>query len=280
MNGLEAITDWPVPTVAAGWARADDHARTLGPSDRPFPLASVTKPLVSLAVLVAVEEGSLALDQPLGPPESTLAHILSHSSGLAPESDGRNFLPDGSTPMTKVGHRRMYSNHGFELLGPAIHQATGIDLPTYVHEAVAAPLKLAATTLTGSPAHGATSTLDDLLAIGQELLRPTLISAETLSSATTPHLPDLPGVLPGFGRQDPNPWGLGFEVKGTKDPHWTGWNNSPETFGHFGRSGTFLWVDPVAEVVCAALTDREFGPWAAEAWPRLSVEVLKAASDS
>jgi CubicO group peptidase (beta-lactamase class C family) len=49
---------------------------------------------------------------------------------------------------------------------------------------------------------------------------------------------------------------------------------SPRAFGHFGGSGTFLWVDPDAGVVCAALTTREFDDWAKEAWPRFSDAVL------
>ena len=86
--------------------------------------------------------------------------------------------------------------------------------------------------------------------------------------------PGLVGVLPGFGRQEPNDWGLGLELRDAKSPHWTGAHNSPRTFGHFGRSGTFLWVDPDADLALACLTDLAFGDWAAEAWPRLSDAVL------
>jgi CubicO group peptidase (beta-lactamase class C family) len=86
--------------------------------------------------------------------------------------------------------------------------------------------------------------------------------------------PGLDGVLPGYGRQSPNDWGLGCEIRGTKDPHWTAAANSPPTFGHFGQSGSFLWVDPDAGVACASLADTPFGPWAVAAWPRLSAAVL------
>jgi CubicO group peptidase (beta-lactamase class C family) len=86
--------------------------------------------------------------------------------------------------------------------------------------------------------------------------------------------PGLVGVLPGFGRQEPNDWGLGFELRDAKSPHWTGARNSARTFGHFGRSGTFLWVDPEARLALGVLTDLDFGDWAAEAWPRLSDAVL------
>ena len=44
-------------------------------------------------------------------------------------------------------------------------------------------------------------------------------------------------------------------------------SSSPRTFGHFGQSGTFLWVDPDAGAAAVVLTDRDFGPWAIEAWP-------------
>ena len=85
------------------------------------------------------------------------------------------------------------------------------------------------------------------------------------------------GVLPGFGRQERNDWGLGFELRDEKQPHWTGSRNSPRTFGHFGAAGTFLWVDPDPGLVLAVLTDREFGDWAREAWPVLSDAVLEEA---
>lgn len=267
MTAQVQIQSWPVPTVAAGWRGADDAPTSTGVTDHRFALASVTKPLVAYAVLVAVEEGSLSLDEPAGPPGSTVAHLLSHSSGLAPDRD---------TPALRgrPASRRVYSNHGFEVLGEHLEAATGLSMADYLAEGVLQPLGMTSTSLDGSPAHAATSTLDDLLRFGAELLRPSLINPQTLARATTPHLAPLEGVLPGYGRQDPNPWGLGFEIRGHKSPHWTGSTNSPETWGHFGRAGTFLWVDPAINACCIALTDREFGPWAASAWPPFSDAVV------
>jgi len=86
--------------------------------------------------------------------------------------------------------------------------------------------------------------------------------------------PGLKGVLPGFGRMEPNDWGLGFELRDAKSPHWTGAHNSPRTFGHFGRTGSFLWVDPHRGLALACLTDLAFGDWARDAWPRLADAVL------
>jgi CubicO group peptidase (beta-lactamase class C family) len=131
--------------------------------------------------------------------------------------------------------------------------------------------------LRGSPAAGLYGSLDDLLLLAGELQAPRLVAEETLAEATTVQFPGLAGVLPDYGRWDPNDWGLGFELRDAKSPHWTGTRNSPRTFGHFGGSGTFLWVDPEAELALGCLTDLEFGEWAKEAWPRLSDAVLTEA---
>jgi CubicO group peptidase (beta-lactamase class C family) len=128
--------------------------------------------------------------------------------------------------------------------------------------------------LEGSAGSGVAGTLGDLVALAHELQHPARIAQETLDEARTVQFPGLPGVLPGFGRQEPNDWGLGFELRDAKSPHWTGARNSPRTYGHFGRSGTFLWVDPDVGIALACLTDLAFGDWAADAWPRLSDAVL------
>ena len=112
----------------------------------------------------------------------------------------------------------------------------------------------------------------------RELLAPQLIAPETLVEATSVQFPGLAGVIPDLGRFDPNDWGLGFELKDGKHPHWSGTRTSPRTFGHFGGSGTFLWVDPEPALALACLTDRDFDAWALEAWPKLSDAVLSEAA--
>ncbi|MDA8290957.1 MAG: serine hydrolase [Actinomycetota bacterium] len=243
---------------------------THGDALRVYAWASVTKLCTALAVLVAVEEGSVRLDDAAGPPGSTVRHLLAHASGLGPSDPVR--------PLCGPGERRIYSNAGFEVLASVVSRSSDVPFEEYLDAAVLGPLAMSGTHLEGSPAAGAVGPLEDLLALGRELLEPRLVSAETLRAATSVAFPGLAGVLPGFGRQEPCDWGLGVEIRGRKSPHWTGARNSPETFGHFGQSGTFLWVDPGARVACALLTDRPFGPWAAEAWPRLSDAVLAGAS--
>jgi len=269
-GSLSIVDGWPGSRHAA-IAVGPEGVRDLhGDVDQPFALASVTKPLVAYAVLVAIEEGSLELDVGLPPERGTsLRHLLSHASGMAPDEQ-RLVAPPGT--------RRIYSNAGFELIGKMLATATAIPVEAYLREAVLTPLEMTATSLDGSPAHGATSTATDLARFATELLTPTLIAATTLDDATTVQLPGLDGVLPGFGRQSPNDWGLGFELRDAKRPHWTAATGSPRTFGHFGRSGTFLWIDPDARVGCAYLGEVDFGAWAIDAWPAFSAAVLEAAA--
>ncbi|WP_455356265.1 serine hydrolase domain-containing protein [Streptomyces sp. SYSU K217416] len=266
MDSLRMIENWPVPTAAAAVVRADGTvAGAHGPTSQRFPLASVTKPLAAYAALVAYEEGAIEFGEPAGPDGSTVRHLLAHTSGLA---------FDEHRVMAPPGERRLYSNAGFEVLGDHIAKATDIPFAEYLHQAVLEPLGMTATTLDGSPAKDAVSCVDDLVRFAAELQAPRLLDPRTVAEATSVVHPGLKGVLPGYGHQSPNDWGLGFEIRAAKSPHWTGGSSSPRTFGHFGQSGTFLWVDPDARAACVALADRAFGPWAIEAWPAFTDAVL------
>ena len=267
MDALEQVAAWPARHAAVAVTGADAELGSVGARDEVLPWASVTKLLTALAALVAVEEGVVDLDAPAGPEGSTVRHLLAHASGLA---------PDETKAIARPGQRRIYSNAGFEVLAAGIEDAAEMPFADYLRAAVLEPLALSRQ-LRGSPAHGYRGSVNDLVALGRELLSPTLLAPETLAEATGVVFPGLAGVLPGFGRQDPNDWGLGFELRDAKSPHWTGTANSPRTFGHYGASGTFLWVDPDAHLACACLTDLEFGPWAREAWPRLADAVLAEA---
>lgn len=267
MRALEQIGDWPVGHAAAAGVTRQAVA-TEGDDQRVYFLASVTKPLVAYAVLVALEEGAVELDQPAGPPGATVRHLLAHTAGLAFGSE---------TVLARPGTRRLYSSAGFEVLGRFVAEQTGIEFPQYLREAVFEPLGMRASVLTGSAGHGAQSSLADLTKFALELLSPTLVSRQTLAEATAVQFPGVDGVLPGYGSQRPNDWGLGFEIRGHKTPHWTGTTNSPETFGHFGQSGTFLWLDPPRKLACIALSDKAFGDWAKSRWPALSDAVIAEA---
>jgi CubicO group peptidase (beta-lactamase class C family) len=239
-----------------------------GARDAALPWASVTKLVSALAVLRLVEAGEVGLDQPAGPPGSTVRHLLAHASGYA---------FDEASVVSSPGRTRIYSNTGFDVLAAFVEARMRAPFPAVARDLVLQPLAMSGAALAGKASQGLTGTLRDLEVLAFELLRPTLLPAASLAAATSVAFPGLRGVLPGFGLQDPCDWGLGFEIRSSKSPHWTGRRNGPATFGHFGGSGTFLWVDPDAGLALVALTDRTFGQWAVEAWPRFSDAVLDAA---
>lgn len=248
-----------MPHVAAVVVEPGGTREAVGEVDRSFRIASVTKPLVAYAVLVAVEEGALDLDDPAGPSGATVRHLLSHTAGYGFGSD--------ATEVAAPGARRIYSNRGYEVLGAHLEKVTGIPIADYVGEAVFEPLQMVGTTLDGSPAHAVRSSVQDLSRFATELMVPRLLSPATLAQYTRVQFPGLAGVLPGVGRFDPLDWGLGVERNFGRPGHWAGERVSADTYGHFGGSGTFLWVDPGRARACVCLTDLDFGDWARRAWP-------------
>jgi len=296
MESLRMVRDWPAGSAAAVVLARRDRLGMVGPAPVPstadprtpasdgkaepilsigtygdtgsvFAWASISKLCTALAVAVAVEEGTVSMQDEAGPPGSTVAHLLSHASGLGPSAGPLVMAP---------GRRRIYSNYGYELLGDHLSARSGIPFAEYAKEAVLEPLAMmtARWDPAGSPASGLLGSVEDLGAMARELMSPTLVSPVTLELMTTVAFAGLDGVLPGFGVQRPCDWGLGPEVRGRKRPHWTGDGNDPTTFGHFGQAGGFVWVDPAAGVALGALSDQPFGTWAAAAWPALSDAVL------
>ena len=289
LEALPALAqfDFPVAMIASELT-VDGRVRTLveaGQIDEVFPFASVTKPIVAWSALVAVERGLLDLDAPAGAgtahgpagagtaprstramlPGATVRHLLAHAGGIAFDSDAVLAAP---------GTRRIYSNRGIEILGERLQEATATPLEQWVETTVLEPLGMSSVLVPGSPAHSGEGTARDLAVFAGELAAPRLISASLAAEATSVVFPGLDGVLPGYGRQAPNDFGLGVEVRGHKHPHWTGRAGSPTTFGHFGQSGSFIWVDPEARRQAVFLGERRFAAVHKDIWPDLCDQIL------
>jgi len=267
-RALDLTSNWPVPTVAAAVVRDGQVVDSVGPTERPFRLASIGKTLVAWTCLIAVEEGTISLSDAVGPDDGhhrTLRHLLSHAGGYGFNAGDRIIEPE---------KRRIYGNAGIEAAADHLAQAAGMPFDEYLRVGLLDPLAMNTTELRGSPAFDIWSSVDDMTRFLQEVVDPTLISRDTAAAASRPHYPTLGGTVPGVGRFDTCSWGLGFEVRGNKSPHWTGTLNSAATFGHFGGAGTMMWIDPGnTDLGLVALTDRSFDEWAPaalEAWPQLS----------
>jgi len=229
-----------------------DPILVVGEAQAIRPWASVSKLTVGIAAMRAVTSGDAFLDDLVGPPGATLAHLLSHASGFGFEA---------SDPTVPVGTRRVYSNAGIDIASTYL---SGGDHESWINDTVLAPLGVGAR-LRGRASADVSGTLEDMALVASELLVPRLLSHEANETMRTPFLPDLDGITPPFGRQRPNWWGLTPELKGTKQ-HWMGtWPSS--SFGHFGRSGSLLLCDPTTNVFVVATSTEDFGPWAVALWP-------------
>ena len=164
------------------------------------------------------------------------------------------------------------------MLAGAVEQASEIAFDRYLAEAVFEPLGMGSSALAGgaeAAGFGGSRRWPTWPRSPPICCGPALVSQQMHADAVAVQFPGLAGVLPGYGTQRPNDWGLGFELRDGKSPHWTGSRNSARTFGHFGQSGTFIWVDPAADLALVVLTDRDFGDWAHPLWPALSDGVLR-----
>lgn len=248
--------------------RGEEEIYREGQVDEPFAWASVTKLVTALAAHQAIERGLLTLADPAGPPGASVAHLLAHAAGLDPARDQVVSAP---------GKRRIYTNFGYEVLGATIEDAIGLPLDTWVYQEICGPLHMERTRFGTSAAHGMVGPAVDLVHLARELLRPRLLSATSHAAMVSPAFAGLPGVLPGYGRQRDNLWGLGPELKGEKSPHWLSSAHSPAAFGHFGRAGSFLWVEPQRGVAAVFLGAQPFGEVHVRHWPDLNAELLARA---
>jgi CubicO group peptidase (beta-lactamase class C family) len=325
-EALAAIDDWVadglVPGVAAVVVDADGvlAERYAGVRDRRgdiavgddtlFALASLTKPLVAAACMVALEEGLLDLDAEVRD-GFALRHLLSHCAGL-PEAGLRWQEPPGYPP----GTQRWYSNAGYVQAAKLLEGASGMSCPAYLHEALFAPLGLDASLgldeaeaaraarvwqpgrygegelfnserfrADAPPQAGAFATarayggfVSCLLAHGAAGGR-ALLAPETVEEMLSPQFGPLPGGVGGVGEWPNLCWGLGFDVRGRREPHWAGPSLSERTASHFGASGTLAWLDPERGLGLVALANRgTYSGWWREPWAALGSAVTAAAA--
>jgi len=158
VNALRAVDEWGARTAAAGVVRAGTELGAYGPREVVLRWASITKLLTGLAVLVAIEEGTVDLDEPAGPEGSTLRHLLAHASGLP---------PDDGPPLMPPGRRRIYSNVGIEVAAELVSARAAMPFADYFGEvALAMDMPRTATVTAITPATVAScdrETFDELI---------------------------------------------------------------------------------------------------------------------
>ncbi|WP_165243505.1 serine hydrolase domain-containing protein [Corynebacterium lizhenjunii] len=265
----QVLPEFPADAVA-GALISHEQVRAVGDTAAQFAVASVTKPVVAYGVMMAVEEGAVELDQPAGPEGASLRHLLAHASGVG---------FDSREPERPVEQRRIYSSAGYEWAAEVVEEATGMSFASYLAEGVFAPLGMENTALRGPAGHGLETTVDDLVRFSQEVMQPRLLDPSTVAEMVRVQFAGLRGIVPGYGPFVDNTWGLGFEVHGSKGrdggrEHWMS-KLPADAVGHFGMSGTYLWMVPGAQAAMVMLSNRDFGDWAKPLWAEVNARVAR-----
>src|SRR5699024_6569544 len=211
MTCLDLLDGFGFEAAAIVLVPEGERARR-GDVGRNRPWRSVTKTLTGFGATLAPHEGSSVFEHQPVPPGSALRHLHSHASRYYYESDSTLQAP---------GLRRHYSNYGIDEAARHVERRLGSDVGDWIREQIAEPLGMDGLEWSGSPSVGAHGALTDLALFAAELLRPTLLEQRWWAEMTGVQFPELVGIMPGFGKQSPNPFGLGIEVRGTKSPHWT-----------------------------------------------------------
>jgi CubicO group peptidase (beta-lactamase class C family) len=139
--------------------------------DMVFRIGSLTKQFTAVGILMLVEEGSLALsdpltkflpDYPLGERVVTVEQLIAHTSGIRSYTDLPQFSEmwrqDKTTEeliatfshepfVFEPGARVQYNNSGYVLLGAIIEQVSGMPWHAFLHQRIFEPLGLSVTGL-------------------------------------------------------------------------------------------------------------------------------------
>jgi CubicO group peptidase (beta-lactamase class C family) len=264
------------------------NGRTTAASDT-YPLFSITKPLVGLTALRAVERGQLSLTAPLQQARPAfganrtdtvrLHHLLSHTSGIADPAldtpDGlEHALMTGAADFA-AGSMTRYSSIAFAGVQALVEHATGRSLdaeladlsraagmpglsfdvddrnPHPVVDAAEQGLDHAAMHALRHPGAGLYATAEDLLSLGSALLRGggDVVHPSTVAAMLRPQTTGLPKLAP-YPAERGQDWGLGWNLR-----HSAPGLLEQRVYGHGGWAGTEFWVYPDLDLCFVLLTN-------------------------
>ncbi len=154
-----SVTDSPV----VHFGRTEQNEQTRVDDSTLYLVASLTKPVVATAVLLAVQEGLFSLNERLhhylpgwnkGDKRTiTIRHLLSHTSGLPDQLPdnlemrnahaGLNQFYQGILEVSldyRPGTQAVYQSMGFVVLQKLMEKVTGVPLREYLHQNIFLPL--------------------------------------------------------------------------------------------------------------------------------------------
>lgn len=225
-----------------------------------------------------------------------LWHLLTHTSGLPGTLTARG--PFAPPLRYAPGEQFNYSDNGFTIAGIMAERVTGLRFGDIVQREVLTPLGMLDASMfppedwwpriaavigdsaegretaemfnsaeyrrRGAPAGGLFATVRGIVPFLRAFLqqgvaqgRPWL-RRETVAAMMRPQVSGIPGRVGVLYEWPAVEWGLGWDVKGSKTPHWSGTLTSPQTISHEGYAGTLVWADPTRELLCVIFTNHTF----------------------
>ncbi len=193
-SGFVLVAEHDVPIYARGFEFADREQRRAPTADTSFRTGSVTKQFTGAAIMRLVEDGKLAVDDPIGKhlPEYpavgaaiTVHQLLTHTGGIPSYTAMAEVMEardQAHTPAELLatfwdrplefepGTRFSYSNSGYAVLGAIIERVSGASYAEFMRTRVFEPAGLTRTVV------GDAEGLDDR-AIGYQPAGDTLIAA-------------------------------------------------------------------------------------------------------
>ena len=269
-----------MPTLCVIDSNSDEHV--YGNTQDVYELASVTKIITALTMSELVESGFIDFHDkvenvPYMKGDIELIDLLSHTSGLA---------LNGELDQVKPRSKRVYSNLGFETIDIFIKNKLYNEhnyscVKDIFNDGFSQILKEDSKNnieYYGSSAWGAKANIYALISLARQMRKPTFLSEKMHARMQEIYLPELRGVVPGWGNYNHCSFGIGYEIKNDKTKHWMGSIASPKTFGHYGHAGVFIMHDPTINVSIIALGHKQFDKWAVELWPGYVDEILSSFS--
>jgi CubicO group peptidase (beta-lactamase class C family) len=154
---------------AQGWA--DPEHKSFMRVDSIFWIASMSKPITAIAVLMLMEDGKLSLDDPIAKyvpelaglktadgktPRITIRHLLTHTSGMGEATDEESktartlsdLIPAfASKPLAfEAGSKWQYSQSGILTLGRIVEIVSGVPFEVFLRNHIFDPLGIKDTT--------------------------------------------------------------------------------------------------------------------------------------
>lgn len=312
--------------VKFGWQ--DDAHRTPLVDDPIFLIASITKPIVGMAMLRLVEDAKVTLDDRVssfipdfhrqGKRGITIRQLLTHTSGLPDMLPNNLELRQAGAPLSEFvagtcdvepdfqpGFGVQYQSMGFCILGELIQRISGAPCRDFVRREFFKPLGMTDTSLgaaedwyagdqpkvdrivqlrlpreqsatdswnwngrywrgLGAPWGGMLTTPTDLAKFARMLLDNgsvdglSILAPATIEAATRNQIQTMPNVPEAERRC--KPWGLGWRLNWPSHSANFGDFLGPRAFGHWGATGTLMWVDPERQRFLIVLTTQPQEP--------------------